>query len=150
MVILSSPSFPPPPSSLPALHKPWIGLISLHIAMILITPHQLSVLGEVREAKINLVIQIGPHTTTTLSTHLAAGVDHGGPLLLQVVWCQNSGGRGAGCINVKRRLWSYMSISGHTCTNMSMYLYMVIYKSCLLYTSPSPRDRTRSRMPSSA
>ena len=25
-----------------------------------------------------------------------------------------------------------------------------ICKSCLLYTSPSPRDRTRSRMPSSA
>ena len=25
-----------------------------------------------------------------------------------------------------------------------------IYDSCLLYTSPSPRDRTRSRMPSSA
>ena len=24
------------------------------------------------------------------------------------------------------------------------------YLSCLLYTSPSPRDRTRSRMPSSA
>ena len=24
------------------------------------------------------------------------------------------------------------------------------YESCLLYTSPSPRDRTRSRMPSSA
>ena len=24
------------------------------------------------------------------------------------------------------------------------------FKSCLLYTSPSPRDRTRSRMPSSA
>ena len=24
------------------------------------------------------------------------------------------------------------------------------YKPCLLYTSPSPRDRTRSRMPSSA
>ena len=24
------------------------------------------------------------------------------------------------------------------------------YWSCLLYTSPSPRDRTRSRMPSSA
>ena len=24
------------------------------------------------------------------------------------------------------------------------------YKLCLLYTSPSPRDRTRSRMPSSA
>ena len=25
-----------------------------------------------------------------------------------------------------------------------------IYVACLLYTSPSPRDRTRSRMPSSA
>ena len=27
---------------------------------------------------------------------------------------------------------------------------MAKYESCLLYTSPSPRDRTRSRMPSSA
>ena len=27
---------------------------------------------------------------------------------------------------------------------------MLKKKSCLLYTSPSPRDRTRSRMPSSA
>ena len=26
----------------------------------------------------------------------------------------------------------------------------LIYTICLLYTSPSPRDRTRSRMPSSA
>ena len=26
----------------------------------------------------------------------------------------------------------------------------VLYRFCLLYTSPSPRDRTRSRMPSSA
>ena len=26
----------------------------------------------------------------------------------------------------------------------------VAYCDCLLYTSPSPRDRTRSRMPSSA
>ena len=29
-------------------------------------------------------------------------------------------------------------------------LQAVTFKSCLLYTSPSPRDRTRSRMPSSA
>ena len=27
---------------------------------------------------------------------------------------------------------------------------VAIYSPCLLYTSPSPRDRTRSRMPSSA
>ena len=26
----------------------------------------------------------------------------------------------------------------------------IVYENCLLYTSPSPRDRTRSRMPSSA
>ena len=32
------------------------------------------------------------------------------------------------------------------------YLLLALsdYKTCLLYTSPSPRDRTRSRMPSSA
>ena len=29
-------------------------------------------------------------------------------------------------------------------------VFQVLIKSCLLYTSPSPRDRTRSRMPSSA
>ena len=30
------------------------------------------------------------------------------------------------------------------------YLAAANAKTCLLYTSPSPRDRTRSRMPSSA
>jgi uncharacterized protein with PQ loop repeat len=41
--------------------------------------------------------------------------------------------------------------------NLTMYVMFVvgvfcwtIYGICLLYTSPSPRDRTRSRMPSSA
>ena len=28
--------------------------------------------------------------------------------------------------------------------------YNALFADCLLYTSPSPRDRTRSRMPSSA
>ena len=32
----------------------------------------------------------------------------------------------------------------------SFQKYELHYKHCLLYTSPSPRDRTRSRMPSSA
>ena len=36
---------------------------------------------------------------------------------------------------------------GHTLGNA---LRRVLLSSCLLYTSPSPRDRTRSRMPSSA
>ncbi len=30
------------------------------------------------------------------------------------------------------------------------YIFVGQYPYCLLYTSPSPRDRTRSRMPSSA
>ena len=29
-------------------------------------------------------------------------------------------------------------------------VFFLLAKGCLLYTSPSPRDRTRSRMPSSA
>ena len=34
--------------------------------------------------------------------------------------------------------------------NLKSYDRSVMWNSCLLYTSPSPRDRTRSRMPSSA
>ena len=32
----------------------------------------------------------------------------------------------------------------------SDYAHLTDYKSCLLYTSPSPRDKRQSRMPSSA
>ena len=35
-------------------------------------------------------------------------------------------------------------------TAISAQFDMIEYSTCLLYTSPSPRDRTRSRMPSSA
>ena len=34
--------------------------------------------------------------------------------------------------------------------NLAMLNYYFRSKSCLLYTSPSPRDRQKSRMPSSA
>ena len=34
--------------------------------------------------------------------------------------------------------------------NFKNIKHIALAKSCLLYTSPSPRDRTRSRMPSSA
>ena len=34
--------------------------------------------------------------------------------------------------------------------NVNPKEYDGLYQTCLLYTSPSPRDRTRSRMPSSA
>ena len=35
-------------------------------------------------------------------------------------------------------------------TGIAFFDHMLQQISCLLYTSPSPRDRTRSRMPSSA
>ena len=35
-------------------------------------------------------------------------------------------------------------------TNLRAHLILDTSKSCLLYTSPSPRDRQKSRMPSSA
>ena len=41
------------------------------------------------------------------------------------------------------------SIVEHFC-EQECEVYFVDINICLLYTSPSPRDRTRSRMPSSA
>ena len=43
-------------------------------------------------------------------------------------------------------------VDGPPTNNLSNVLYFTTPegRSCLLYTSPSPRDRTRSRMPSSA
>ena len=35
-------------------------------------------------------------------------------------------------------------------SNETGYVQIPVMRTCLLYTSPSPRDRTRSRMPSSA
>ena len=44
--------------------------------------------------------------------------------------------------------WVFLGLSGALA---ALGLVMVFSASvCLLYTSPSPRDRTRSRMPSSA
>ena len=38
----------------------------------------------------------------------------------------------------------------HTTEDTGIAIGEALKKACLLYTSPSPRDRTRSRMPSSA
>ena len=41
--------------------------------------------------------------------------------------------------------------AGRLCVSSNgAYIQLDEYDHCLLYTSPSPRDRTRSRMPSSA
>ena len=48
---------------------------------------------------------------------------------------------------------SYLFANCSALTSLSFYatnLGAINFPTCLLYTSPSPRDRTRSRMPSSA
>ena len=42
------------------------------------------------------------------------------------------------------------NISGRAAANFALNTEEISFSNCLLYTSPSPRDRTRSRMPSSA
>ena len=46
--------------------------------------------------------------------------------------------------------WSIITDSGEYKMSSKRYAYHAMHKDCLLYTSPSARDRTRSRMPSSA
>ena len=45
----------------------------------------------------------------------------------------------------ERDIWLYINSPGGSVT-----AGMAIYDTCLLYTSPSPRDKRQSRMPSSA
>ena len=47
---------------------------------------------------------------------------------------------------------SYIAVSKSvkTALGLGAAVTFVMVMTCLLYTSPSPRDRTRSRMPSSA
>ena len=52
-------------------------------------------------------------------------------------------------LNTKQQT-SHSSISSEDKTRDSIIIAIQSYQTCLLYTSPSPRDRTRSRMPSSA
>ena len=45
---------------------------------------------------------------------------------------------------------SFFSLAYARYLTAGMFLFLACLSICLLYTSPSPRDRTRSRMPSSA
>ena len=47
-----------------------------------------------------------------------------------------------------RRL--YIAVDGIYLDRLALFTGIDLETLCLLYTSPSPRDRTRSRMPSSA
>ena len=53
-------------------------------------------------------------------------------------------------INLNIDHGEFVSILGPSGCGKSTLLRLASNLACLLYTSPSPRDRTRSRMPSSA
>ena len=50
-------------------------------------------------------------------------------------------------LDLYQRVSTHLSVVRSASPDPSVVSYL---SSCLLYTSPSPRDRTRSRMPSSA
>ena len=50
----------------------------------------------------------------------------------------------------KNKLRPVLVMSNNRINNSEKVVIICITDACLLYTSPSPRDRTRSRMPSSA
>ena len=49
-----------------------------------------------------------------------------------------------------KQKWESLVAGGKVALEWAGKGFTRLYDSCLLYTSPSPRDRTRSRMPSSA
>ena len=55
-----------------------------------------------------------------------------------------------GMIPIENTLGGRVADIHHLLPESSLYIIGEHYQPCLLYTSPSPRDRTRSRMPSSA
>ena len=44
----------------------------------------------------------------------------------------------------------YLSYDANLGDDLAQYNLGIMYNNCLLYTSPSPRDKRQSRMPSSA
>ena len=54
------------------------------------------------------------------------------------------------CASSRARASAYTYPSLQTSQGGGLAVVLAEIDSCLLYTSPSPRDRTRSRMPSSA
>ena len=64
----------------------------------------------------------------------------------------------ASCDGNRLRLPSSLAVYSTAALNLELYRWLALLAAhagpmthcCLLYTSPSPRDRTRSRMPSSA
>ena len=79
--------------------------------------------------------------TMTMPTHNVDGTQiPSSEYLIATVW------RVGGDVPIEVQL----ALPGESILVETLQPYGSWYASCLLYTSPSPRDRTRSRMPSSA
>ena len=57
---------------------------------------------------------------------------------------------GMGSVSVAELVWTLVCLNGMQTERVQRSAHIQSARGCLLYTSPSPRDRTRSRMPSSA
>ena len=53
-------------------------------------------------------------------------------------------------INSLSKLINMSAVNFYVLEGDKIIGFVICFRDCLLYTSPSPRDRTRSRMPSSA
>ena len=68
------------------------------------------------------------------------------PLLLSGMIGGATGGQLSQLMEIPTYLWWMSELMKFLLTILSLYIISI----CLLYTSPSPRDRQKSRMPSSA
>ena len=57
---------------------------------------------------------------------------------------------GKDTVGIIAKVCTYLAESKINILDISQTIVQGYFNICLLYTSPSPRDRTRSRMPSSA
>ena len=64
---------------------------------------------------------------------------------LLIAGCQSVNTTSGGAVGVERKQYMFSMLSTDDVNQMYAQSYH-----CLLYTSPSPRDRQKSRMPSSA
>ena len=74
----------------------------------------------------------------------------GGYTAQMVLDDSSEGGRSPALMSyVKNKHWTIIDLDNHLPTDSASHVFRDAW-TCLLYTSPSPRDATLSRMPSSA
>ena len=77
-------------------------------------------------------------------------IDHLPQTILRIENDINAAAIGEFAVGVAQNHHSFVFASMRRGIGAGIFIDGQLYRGCLLYTSPSPRDRTRSRMPSSA